>query len=221
MVQRAAPRVISAVLPEFETRDRLPAGRGAAEQRAREILEGAERDAQRMMEGAQQKAAALLEEARREGELQGRAEALAAAHEAVAAALHSLGLAAERLQRLEAEMAAVQETVILDLALALAGRILGSELARDPGRLLPVIRAAVGALPEPGPAVVRVHPAVAEVVGAQRSALAPTEAAGLTIVADAGLPLDGCVVESGATTLDASLQVQLAEAGRRMREEPW
>jgi len=208
-----------AVLPDLDAPDRLPLQSSEAERRARDIVDGAAEEARRLMEGAQQKAAALLEAARREGALQGQAEAFAAGQAAVADAVQVLTRAAGSVQRLEAEGRVGREAVIIELALRLAERILHQAISDDPARLVPVVNAAIAGLACPGPVVVRVHPVVASVLAAQpprKDALGP-----VSVVPDPSLPPDGCVVEGGATTIEGGIAAQLAEAGRRMREEPW
>ncbi|HTX52940.1 MAG TPA: FliH/SctL family protein [Candidatus Baltobacteraceae bacterium] len=215
------PNLILAVLPDLGADDRLPLDAAAAERRAREILDRAEQEARHLMDGAQQKAAALLDAARREGALQGHADALAAGQAAVADAVGILGAAAERVRRLEAEGVVGRERVVIAMALALAERILGAAIAEDSARMLPVVQAALAALPPAGPVTLRVHPVVADVVAAQPQIATPELTRALSIIPDATLPPGGCVAEGGATTVDAGLAVQLAEADRRMREEPW
>ncbi len=208
-----------AVLPDLTARDRLPLHVSEAERRARDIMERAEGEARRLMEGAQHKAAALLEAARREGAVQGQAEAFAAGQAAVADAVQVLTGAAERVQRLEADGNAGREAVIIELALGLAERILHGAISEEPARLVPVVNAAIDTLTSPGPVCVRVHPVVASVLAAQPPRKEPLGP--VSVMADPSLAPGGCVVEGGATTIDASIGAQLAEAGRRMREEPW
>ncbi len=218
MAAGVGSRMALAVLPDFGARGSRRSELGAAERQAREVMERAQEDARRLMEGAHQKATDLLAEARREGELQGKAEALAQAQTTIAAALETLAGAGQQLQRIAADSEGRQEQVIIELAIALATRILDEAIGHDPARFLPVVRRALAALPPTESVVVRCHPAVAEVA---TTATSVTTDAVLKIVADPELSIGDCRIEAGATSVEAGLKAQLEEAGRRLRDEPW
>jgi len=187
------------------------------------IIRRAELQAQKLMEEARRSALTLLEEARREGALQGRAQALAEAR----GRLHALGqdLEGAAAQLLDAANAfqARSEAVVIELSLALAARILQAEIVRDPAALLPAVQAAVKAIPAPTALVLRIHPDLASILETHRGTLqdAAAEGATIRIVADPTVPPGGAVVEAPDATVDATFVAQLAEAGRRLREEPW
>jgi len=214
--QRPAP----AVLPELAGTRREPA-RPEPTEHAR--LREAERQAQALIEAARQKAAERVEEGYREGLCQGKAEALAESRAAVAGGLAALTAGAGQLRELEQELRERGGKLIVDLALAVARRILRAELTGDPASTLQAVQEALAALPEADAVVVRVAPAQRAVVeeAAPRLTADLPAAATLRVVSDGSLGAGECVVETPACLTDARLESLLAEAQRRLAETPW
>ena len=191
--------------------------------RAHAIVRRAELQAQKLMEEARRSALSLVEEARREAALQGRATALAEARGRLQALGQDLEGAAAQLLDAAIAFQARSEAVVIELALALAARILQAEIVRDPAALLPAVQAAVRAIPVPAALLLRIHPDLASILETHRGALQDSAAEGATIriVTDPTIPPGGAVVEAPDATVDATFTAQLSEAGRRLREEPW
>jgi len=193
-----------------------------AEDQAQAILEQADRQAQALMGSARQKAASLVDAWHREGVLQGRAEGLAETRRSLQELTQALSAGCERLAALESECRARAEELIVDVGLAVAERILRAEIAQDRTVLLGVVKAAVAALPEPGPTTIRIHPDGVELVQAhldEVAAQAPS-ISGIQVLADPSVALGGCVVETPHSVVDAAFPAQLAEARQRLLEAP-
>jgi flagellar assembly protein FliH len=216
-----ATQTAEAVFPELAGRE--VSASGGAEARAHAMLERAEGEAQALMEAARQKAQALMEAGHREGMLQGRAEALAEARGALQGVMQNLMAACDRLRALEAECRTGADDLVVTLALALAERILHAETLRDPAAILGVVRGALALVPAPDEVVIRIHPDAAALVQAHREALRDAGPTGsvLRIVGDSTVAGGGCLVETPHAVIDATFPAQLAEARRRLLEEPW
>jgi flagellar assembly protein FliH len=219
-VMEQGPRTTLAIFPELVRRGAAPAEVMA---QTHATLEQVERQAQALMEAARRKAAALMEAGHREGELQGRAEALAQAQTGLQELMESVKSAVERLRALEAACRTQADEMVIDLALTVAERILCAEIARDPATLLNVVRQALVLLPSPGEIVIRINPDAVALLQAHRDALqdAVPDAKTLRIVGDPAIAAGGCVVETPHSLVDATFPAQLEEARRRLREEPW
>jgi flagellar assembly protein FliH len=147
---------------------------------------------------------------------QGRNEAEAAANqraiqkaEPVIAALNGIvqELAATRKSfRAEAEHDTVQ------LAIAIARRVLHRELSTDPEAILGLVMAAFQKLTARETHRLRVSPSGAAAIQEHRSRLDLPP--GLEIVSDASLSLGGAIFETSRGELDASVGIQLAEIDR-------
>jgi flagellar assembly protein FliH len=113
--------------------------------------------------------------------------------------------------------------MVVDLALAVAERILHAQIARDPAAILNVVRNALALLPSPGEIVIRIHPDALALLQAHRDALEDIvpDATSLRIIGDPSLSVGGCVVETPHSLVDATFPAQLEEARRRLREETW
>jgi len=190
--------------------------------RAHQILQEAEQEAQTLLGAARQKAASLEQEGYRDGLLQGRAEAFAEARTGIQQLVTALGAGAARLRSLEEEFRRHAGETVIDLALAVAERILRAEVARDSRATLRVVQAALDALPEHGEVVVWIHPDQCAMLQDHRSELlaAAEGATALRILGDPTVEAGGCRVETPGSLVDATLSGQLEEARRRLRGDP-
>ena len=156
------------------------------------------------------------EQAHAEGFAAGRDEALAAlepAREALLNAAAALELAVEELGP-EAESRAV------DLAVALAEKILSTTVDADPGLVSAVVTGAIRRALHHGPLVVEINPADVELVRASLEGI-EAELGGLPrldLVGERRIPRGGCVVHTGEGQIDARLDTQLARGATVLRE---
>jgi type III secretion protein L len=168
-----------------------------AGERARALVAKAEDDARALRAEAE----ADRERLRAEAVTAGRAEGLASAAAALASA------ARERDRRL-----AGVERELVALAVDVARRILGRELAADPDAVVGVAREALAAARGRRELTLRVNPSDAGALrGAQAvlaGAIAP--AAAFAIREDPTVPPGGALVETEAGLVDARLETQLA-----------
>jgi type III secretion protein L len=168
-----------------------------AGERARALVVQAEADARKIRDDAE----ADRERLRAEAVAAGREEGLASAAAALA------GAARERDRRL-----AAVERELVALAVDVARRILGRELALDPESVVGIAREALVAARGRRELTLRVNPADAAAVrGAPAllaGALAP--AAAFAIREDPAVPPGGALVETEAGLVDARLETQLA-----------
>ena len=174
-----------------------------ARQEAAALLAGAQTEADALRADA----AAVREAARREGFETGRADGLAEAAVAVAAA-H-----AEAARR----VAAAGPTAIA-LAAKMAEKIIGRAVALDPETMAEIAGEALAACrPGAGTIRVRIHPEDLPAVEARRAALAArAPAAALELVADEAVGRHGCVIETAQGRVDARLESQLAALERAL-----
>lgn len=110
---------------------------------------------------------------------------------------------------------------ILELACDLARQVVRRELQIDPNHLKPVIAEALAQLAEEGlPATVRMHPGDLTLM---RGALQETLASPLPeFVADTSVSPGGCLIESAAMTIDATIEKRWARAvGNLGLDTPW
>ena len=188
---------------------------GAARDRCRALLAEAVAEAD-----------ALREAARAEGLAAGRAEGLAAASEQIekAAAREAERIAADRLaaalpalEALTAAHAAEQqrwragwETDAVRLACAIAGRLLGRELAANPDTAGELAAEALSAAVGAGSAAVSLHPADLDALGeAFAEKVAAALGPGAKIAADASLNRGDCVVRTAGGEVDGRLSTRL------------
>ncbi len=177
-----------------------------AAERAREVVARAEETARRIVAGAEEERTRLSREAEMEGREAGLGRAAAALAGAAAARDHLL--------------AGAQGEVVA-LALDVARKVLGRELAKEPSAIVDLAARAVAAARERTAVAIRSNPAdvpaLREAEGrlAALLALAP----GLALRPDPSVPRGSVVVETEAGRIDASVEAQI-EALQRALEEP-
>lgn len=183
----------------------------------REVLE-AQQEAARIVESARGEAEAVLARAREE------AAALRAEAEARG---HSEGI--DRIARIvagfEAERAAflaAQEPTILQLALAVARKLLTDAFREDAGAYRGLVEGTIGRFPCGSSTEIHVHP---DDVPAAEKAIADLEARGtartsMSLVADPRIERQGIRLISALGTVDASLSLHLASIAKAWQCPP-
>jgi flagellar biosynthesis/type III secretory pathway protein FliH len=166
----------------------------------------------------------LAEESRRSfeaGREKGRQEGRQAEHEAQVGALST---AAQQRIRQAAEMVATfaqerdqflhtVEREVVELALAVAARILRREAQMDPLLLTGAVRVALGQLSRTTQVRLRVPPSELD-LWTEAIALLPNLALKPTIVAGEGMRLGDCVIETELGSVDLGIRSQLGEIER-------
>lgn len=186
-----------------------------ATRRARHTLERAAAEAEAAKREAQAQRDAVLEEARREGyqagQAEGREAGRAAAREEARQRLEALAALVDELARAREELAARYEEDIVELALAVAARIVRKESSLGADTVRELLRET---LPRMGGAVkitITVHPddmAAIEQDARQLASLAEGRA-GVTWVTDEAVTRGGCVVETERGGVDASVETRV------------
>lgn len=154
--------------------------------------------------------AALEREAFTKGYAQGEragAEAGAARAEAM---LRRLAQTLEDLQGLRRELVRRTERDVVELALAIARRVLHRELALDHDLLLALARVALDRLGDVATASIRLHPDDYALAMTGRGAPS-AQAHGVQIVADPAVHRGGCVVQSEFGSVDVGVAAQVDE----------
>jgi flagellar assembly protein FliH len=164
-----------------------------------------------------QQLANIEREAFAKGYEQGERSGLEAAGKRGEAMLRRLSETLAELTSLRASMIRQTETQIVELALAVARRIVLREVTLDRNLLIAIVRVALDRLGESARVTVRLHPEEYEATGAARVA----EFAGndITFIPDARVGRGGCRVESDMGMLDAGVEAQIQEIARALLGE--
>ena len=152
--------------------------------------------------------AELEREATTKGYAQGeRAGAEAAAHRSEAM-LRQLSQTIDELAGLRAELLQKTERQVVELALAIAGRVLRRELSIDRELLVAMARVAIERLGENTSATIRLNPEDYAVIGAHTHL---GDSAVVRVVSDPLVSSGGCLVQSDFGLIDAGIDAQLGE----------
>jgi flagellar biosynthesis/type III secretory pathway protein FliH len=133
------------------------------------------------------------------------------------AMLRRLTATLEELATLRNDVLHRAERQVVQLALALAHRMLQRELDVDRGLLLAMARVALDRMGENARATIRLHPDdYASVMTAREQSLATDQ---VQVVADTGVGRGGCLVQSDFGLMDAGLDSQIREMARALLDQ--
>ena len=163
----------------------------------------------RAEEDARRRAAAAEEEGRRAA----RAE-LAREFDAALAAVRTAAKALDTARREEGERTVSD---IVDLAVAVAAKVLRHEIRRDRDYVVQLVRRCLRRIPFPAPVRIRLNPGDAAAVLAAREALGAEEMAHqVTFEEDRRVERGGCIVETPDFVVDGCTRTQIAAAREAM-----
>lgn len=106
------------------------------------------------------------------------------------------------------------ERQMVELALAVARRVVHREVTLDPDLLIAMARVALDRLGEAAQITVRLNPDDFQATGAARAA--QLTASNVKVVADGRIPRGGCRVESTMGVLDAGIDAQIHEIAQAL-----
>lgn len=153
--------------------------------------------------------AVLERDAFSKGFAQGERAGLEAASQRGEAMLKRLTQTLEELATLRAQMIHQTERQMVQLALAVARRVVHREISLDHDLLVAMARVALDRLGDTAHITVRLNPEDFEVTGAARAA--QLHGSHVTVVADARIARGGCRIESDLGVVDAGVDAQLQE----------
>ena len=158
--------------------------------------------------------AELERDAFAKGFAQGEKAGQEAADQRGEAMLRRLTETLQELTELRAQMIHQTERQMVQLALAVARRVLHREVSLDPDLLVAMARVALDRLGEAAQITVRLSPDDFQATGAAR--VAQLTASNVSIVADGRIPRGGCRVESDMGILDAGIDAQIHEIAQAL-----
>jgi flagellar assembly protein FliH len=161
--------------------------------------------------------AALEREAFAKGFSQGELAGAEAAGQRGEMMLHRLTQTLEELTEVRAQMIHQTERQMVQLAIAIARRVIQREVTLDADLLIAMARVAMERLGETAQVKIRLHPDDYEAAGAAR--VAQLAGSNVMILADAHLSRGGCRIESDMGILDAGVNAQLQEIARALLGE--
>lgn len=171
----------------------------------------------RVGDGSQAALAALERDAFAKGFAQGERSGLEAAGQRGEAMLTRLTETLGELTALRAQMIHQTERQMVQLALAIARRVIQREVSLDRDLLIAMARVALDRLGESARITVRLNPEDFDITATARAA--QLEGSNVTIVADARISRGGCRVDSDLGVLDAGIDAQLQEIARALLGE--
>lgn len=181
-----------------------------------DLLEAARAEAAAILEQARAEAGAIREEARRQGLENGATQGRAAHEEAAGRWVE----AAEELAGFKARLCEEARGQVVDLALALVGKILGPLAEADADAVSKVAGHALQILSDREVVTLRVNPEdLQDLLEAKPRLLQVVDGIKkLTVLEDPSVGRGGCLVETPTAEIDARLDVQLQELARALKK---
>lgn len=152
------------------------------------------------------------------GFAQGERAGLEAGSKRAEAILRRLGQTIDELEAMRGVILQQTERQVLQLALAIARRIVQREVTRDPEHIALLTQVALDRLSTEGVITVRLNPDDYTKVVERRGSV--WDGRHVTLVADPSIARGGCSVESDFGYIDASLDAQFDELTRALLEDP-
>jgi flagellar assembly protein FliH len=177
----------------------------------------AERAAQIVAE-AQQRAIEIEAEARAAGEETGYEEGLARAAEGLAAPRAAFVAAIEGVEALRDEVADAVERHAVELALAIAERVVGAAIEAEPTVVCDVVQGALRRIVERDRLVVDVNPDDAELVREWIGGATEVAGAAIEVRPERRVARGGAVVRTAEGEIDARIGEQLDRARETLRD---
>ncbi|MDT7041918.1 FliH/SctL family protein [Candidatus Nitronereus thalassa] len=148
------------------------------------------------------------------GRTQGRAEVQGPAEAEMARALSLIS----QVEHLRVQSAKQAEADIVELALAMARKVIHRETSLDPDILVTQVREIISSIAEKGLIRVLVHPNEVEHLLSFRDSLpgADGKPAQLSIEADETIQAGGCIIESSQYFINATIETQLEAIWQEM-----
>ncbi len=153
-------------------------------------------------------------EAFAKGFAQGERVGIEAASERTDAMLRRLTQTLDELMALRTQMIRQTERQMVQLAIAVARRIVHREVTLDQDLILAMARVALDRLDEAAHVTVRLHPEEFEATATTRAS--KWTSSHVTVVADPRVGRGGCRVESEFGTIEASVDAQIQEVARAL-----
>ena len=155
---------------------------------------------------------AQLAAAREEGRCQGEKAGHQRARTELEAVLNSMTRSIAEIAALKPRLRREAEGQLVELALAIARRILRRQITIDPEAVAGLARSALDALNLREVAEIRVHPSQAQIVADSIARMGAPEA--VRVFGDPSLEAGAVIIETSHGTLDASVVTQLEEIER-------
>jgi len=151
------------------------------------------------------------------GFAQGQQSAAAAAQQETAALAKKLAATLDDLMRVRNEMIRHTEKQMVQLALAVARRVVHREVSLDPNVLVTMMRVALERVSDSARVAVRLHPADHQSVAAALAEAGTSDQ--VTVTADARLARGACRIESEYGDIEAGVDAQIQEIARALLGE--
>lgn len=222
-VHVAEPEVVEEPQPQIDW-ERLRADAEAIVDRAaadaETLLKQAETTALDLVANAEARVAQIEEEARAHGYQEGFDQGNKAAHDELDPLFKTMRELIEGVRAQREAVIAGAEPELVRLAMAIAERIVHTEVANNSQVVVENVRAALTRLVSREVVTVRVNPADHETIRQYRdSIVAASDVEHLRIVEDRRVDRGGVLVETDAGTIDAKISTQLREAKRAILTE--
>ncbi|TDA69421.1 MAG: hypothetical protein D9V47_05870 [Clostridia bacterium] len=186
-----------------------------------EIIRAARQEAGDILNQAKAQVEALKQQTLSQAREEGFAAGLAAARDEAGRIRQEAREVLRQARQEREDIIRACETEVVQLAAEIAAKILRREVARDSETVLRIARAAVHELCRSQAFFIFAHPDDVEMLYSHRDAvLSEADArAELRVIADPEMPRGSCRVETENGFLDATLDAQLAEISRVIKEQ--
>lgn len=205
--------VASEILQALEAEKIEAAGEEVSDEQLRAAREIAEQQAQEIIAQAEQQADSIRREAKEKGRGDGLSQGKAEAQKELDSVLNNFRQTLHQLGELQKKVLKESEGEIVDLALEIARKIIGVEMALDSGTVAKVIRTALAKVGAGQQVSVR----VSQEDFAYLRKSPPDFLSEVELVADPNVERGGAIIDTPVGSLDAQIKEQLVEIEKNLK----
>ena len=181
-----------------------------------DLLQNARDEAARIIEQAEENAAIIRQVAEEKGVHEGNQKIESMVAERVSEMRDRLAGTIESISGLSSEITAGSETGMVELALQIAKKIVGREVAVDREIILTVVKTSLAKLHNRSVAIIHLNPEDFAFVDAQRQRIGFRGA--LELIEDPTISMGGCLVHTETGEIDARIESQFDEIAHGLLE---
>lgn len=197
----------------------------STQKQAEEILNAANAEAARIIDEAQTQVQETLQQSREEGFQTGYKtgydESFKKIQEDFIRQIKSIDMIAQSAYKVKKEIISSSELEILQLTIAIAEKIVKQQLETSPETILSIVRAVIHELKDKEEIKIIVNPVHVEYLynfsEELKNSINGLES--VKIIKDKTIPIDGIIVESGESRIDARLETQIAQITKHLLNE--
>lgn len=193
-----------------------------AEEEIENILWEAKTSAELIIQQAQREAEDIKEKAFQAGYAEGKEKAIKEARKAIESISQLFSKGLEDIASLKSSILEKAEDGIIQLSIAIAKKLVASELKQHPDTIVNIVQSAISLITERSKIMIRIHPddrLLIEQYADELRKYLNNESAQISISEDPNLTPGGCIITTDTNILDATFESRMSAIEDNLRHQ--